>query len=259
MLAAMNQKQTGKKLSVFDFFKNRGVEYLYYNQIDNPLAQVCSPEFMGYHILSGSEFTTQVVRKKDPMERCGNIVRVDEALHVIEYIELPEEAAKRTNFDGSLQIWAGNTAIHAFNLDFLERMSQRSGVLQFHTAMKKVSFVDVNTGKVNKSDVPNAVKFERFIFDLLPFANNAVVVEVDAANHYSPLKNELGAATHSPEIVQTDMITQHTNWLQAAGAIVVPNTPIEISPLFADSEEAVAKKIKPGTIFDSPTYLRGEL
>jgi UDP-N-acetylglucosamine/UDP-N-acetylgalactosamine diphosphorylase len=259
MLAAMNKKHAGKRLSAFDFFKNRGVEYLYYNQIDNPLAQICSPEFMGYHILSGSEFTTQVIRKKDPMERCGNVVRVDESLHLIEYLELPEEAARRTNFDGSLQIWAGNTAIHAFNLEFLERMSKTADVLPFHTAKKKVSFVDVKTGNVNKSTTLNAIKFERFIFDLLPFANNAIVVEVDEANHYSPLKNETGAATHSPEVVQADMIAQHTSWLQAAGAIVLPNTPIEISPLFADSEEAVTKKIKPGNIYDTPTYLRGEL
>ncbi|MDR1478345.1 MAG: UTP--glucose-1-phosphate uridylyltransferase [Planctomycetaceae bacterium] len=258
MLAAMTKKQMGKNLSAFDFFKKYETEYLYYNQIDNPLAQVCSPEFMGYHILSNSEFTTQVIRKKDPMEKCGNVVRVGESLYLIEYMELPEEAARRKNFDGSLQIWAGNTAIHVFNLDFLERMSKTADALPFHSARKKVASVNINNGTINNPVTQNAIKFERFIFDLLPHAENAIVVEVDEANHYAPLKNGSGAATHSPELVQSQMIRQHTNWLLSAGAIVMPNTVIEISPLFADSEEAVIKKIKPGTIFDSPTYLRGE-
>jgi UDP-N-acetylglucosamine/UDP-N-acetylgalactosamine diphosphorylase len=258
MLAAMTCKVTDKNLSVIEFFKNHGVEYLYYNQIDNPLAQTCSPEFLGYHILSNSEFTTQVIRKKDPTEKCGNVVRIDNALYMIEYIELPEEVARRTNPDGALHIWAGNTAIHAFNLDFIERMSKLSDVLPFHTAKKKAAFVDLNNGSIIKPTVPNAVKFERFIFDLLPLAANAIVVEVDEANHYAPLKNESGAATHSPEHVQSQMLTQHTSWLQAAGAIVMPNTLIEISPLFADSKEALIKKIKSGTIFNSPTYLRND-
>ncbi|MDR0392357.1 MAG: UTP--glucose-1-phosphate uridylyltransferase [Planctomycetaceae bacterium] len=258
MLAAMTQKILDKDLSVLEFFKNRGVKYLYYNQIDNPLAQTCSPEFMGYHILSNSEFTTQVIRKKDPIEKCGNLVRVGESLYMIEYIELPDEVARRTNPDGSLYIWAGNTAIHAFNLDFLERMSKLSGVLPFHTARKKSPFIDVKTGTINKPTTPNAVKFERFIFDLLPSASNAIVVEVDEANHYAPLKNASGAATHSPEHVRAKMLAQHTSWLQSAGAIVLPNTLIEISPLFADSKETLIKKIKPGTIFDSPTYLRND-
>ncbi|MDR1483997.1 MAG: UTP--glucose-1-phosphate uridylyltransferase [Planctomycetaceae bacterium] len=258
MLAAMTRRLADKNLSVIEFFKNHGVKYLYYNQIDNPLAQTCSPEFMGYHILSESEFTTQVIRKKDPTEKCGNVVRIGEVLYMIEYIELPDDVARRTNSDGSLHIWAGNTAIHAFNLDFLERMSGLSDVLPFHTARKKTPFIDVETGAIIKPAVPNAVKFERFIFDLLPLAGNAIVVEVDEANHYAPLKNGRGAATHSPEQVQAQMVAQHTSWLQSAGAIVVPNTLVEISPLFADSKEAVIKKITPGTIFDSATYLRNK-
>ncbi|MDR2761549.1 MAG: UTP--glucose-1-phosphate uridylyltransferase [Planctomycetaceae bacterium] len=259
MLAAMTRKQSDKNLSVFEFFKSRGVKYLYYNQIDNPLAQTCSPEFMGYHILSGSEFTTQVIRKKDPTEKCGNVVRIGESLHMIEYIELPDEIARRTNPDGSLHIWAGNTAIHAFDLDFLEQMTNSADKLHFHTARKKTPFIDISSGTIVKPTSPNAVKFERFIFDLLPYAKNAIVVEVDEANHYAPLKNESGAATHSPEQVQCQMTSQFISWLRAAGAIVMPKTPIEISPLFADSEEVLIKKIKPGITFDSPTYLRADL
>ena len=41
-----------------------------------PLVSVCDPEFLGYHVLSGSEFTSQVVRKQEPLEKVGNVVEV---------------------------------------------------------------------------------------------------------------------------------------------------------------------------------------
>ena len=41
---------------------------------------------------------------------------------------------------------------------------------------------------------PNALKFERFIFDLLPHAKNALVVEFAEADVFAPLKNAPGAA-----------------------------------------------------------------
>ncbi|MFN9878899.1 MAG: UTP--glucose-1-phosphate uridylyltransferase, partial [Planctomycetota bacterium] len=55
--------------------RQRGIEQLFYGQVDNPLLQVCQPALLGHHLLSGSEVTTQVVRKTDPGQRVGNVVR----------------------------------------------------------------------------------------------------------------------------------------------------------------------------------------
>ncbi|MDR2345562.1 MAG: UTP--glucose-1-phosphate uridylyltransferase [Planctomycetaceae bacterium] len=254
MLKAVTRKND-KGISILDNFKQRGIEYLFYNQIDNPLVQICSPEFLGYHFLSDSEFTCQVIRKRFPTDRVGNIVEVNDRLYVIEYIDLPEAVACQTNSDGSLKIWAGSIAVHIFNVEFLERMSKIVNSLSFHIARKRVSFIDISTGKQIKSDKENAIKFERFIFDLLPFAENAVVVEVDPFNHYSPLKNVSGSLSDSPETVKNNITALHTDWLRKAGAIVEPKIPIEISPLFADSIESVKQKIKAGTVFNKAAYL----
>ena len=64
---------------------------------------------------------------------------------------------------------------------------------------------------------PNALKFERFIFDLLPHAKNPFVVEYAEADVFAPLKNAPGADRDTPEYVQQFMIAQHRNWLTAAG------------------------------------------
>ncbi|MFM8221967.1 MAG: UTP--glucose-1-phosphate uridylyltransferase, partial [Planctomycetaceae bacterium] len=46
-----------------DFLRQLGVEHLYYHQIDNPLARVCDPEFLGLHREFESEASTKVVSK----------------------------------------------------------------------------------------------------------------------------------------------------------------------------------------------------
>lgn len=234
--------------------QDRGIKHLFYFQVDNPLVQIASPEFLGYHLLSGSEMTTQVVAKETPLDRVGNVVRVDGRLHVIEYSDLPNEVAERRKPDGSLEIWAGSIAVHALSLDFLARSADQAEVLPFHIARKKVPFVDA-TGKRIEPQKPNAIKYERFIFDLMPWAQNAVVVEVDPNEHFAPLKNAPGEAKDTPDWVRQQMIALYTCWLKLAGANVTPNVPVEISPLFALDAEEIREKIHPGTPITEPTYL----
>ncbi len=255
MLAALAKPLTAGP-SVLEQLKERGIEYLFYSQVDNPLVKICSPEFLGYHILSGSELTSQVIRKRFPTDRVGNVVEVDGKLYVIEYSDLPNAVAERTHSDGSLQIWAGSIAVHTFSVSLLDRASKVANSLPFHTARKKVPFLDIASGELQKPEKENAIKFERFIFDLLPSAQNAVVVEVDIPNHYGPLKNAPGSATDSPETVQRDLSALHSAWLRNAGAEVAEGVVVEIAPVFADSPEALKGKIQPGHVFDKATYLR---
>jgi UDP-N-acetylglucosamine/UDP-N-acetylgalactosamine diphosphorylase len=255
MLAAITKGSP----SVLSQLRQQGIEYLFYHQVDNPLVRIGSPEFLGYHKLSGSELTSQVIRKRFHNDKVGNIVEVDGRLYVIEYSDLPESVGKQTNPDGSLKIWAGSVAVHLFNMELLER-GQRDSALPFHYARKKVPYIETKSGGSNplgalvQPEKENAIKFERFIFDLLPSAKNAVVVEVDPPNHYAPLKNAPGSASDSPETVKRDISAMHVAWLRQAGAVVREDVPIEISPLFADSPEAVAEKIAEGKEFEKPTF-----
>ena len=249
MLAAMSKGSP----SVLEQLRQRGIDYLFYNQVDNPLVRIGSPEFLGYHLLSGSELTSQVIRKQLPNDRVGNVVEVDGRLYVIEYSDLPDSVGKQTNPDGSLKIWAGSIAVHVFNTELIERTSKQASSLPFHSARKKVPFIELKNGELVDPHKENAIKFERFIFDLLPSAKNAVVVEVDPPNHFVPLKNASGS--DSPETVKQALVAMYTAWLEQAGAIVQKDVPMEISPLFADSPEAVAERIEKGQKFDRTTLL----
>jgi UDP-N-acetylglucosamine/UDP-N-acetylgalactosamine diphosphorylase len=231
----------------------RGIRQLFYFQVDNPLVDICGPEFIGYHILADSELTTQVIAKRDPMDKVGNVVRVDGRLHVIEYSDLPDDVARRRNTDGSLAIWAGSIAVHILDTAMLGRLAESADGLPFHYAQKKVAHIDAG-GRPVEPKTPNAIKFERFIFDLMPFSANAIVVEIDPQDGFGPLKNAPGAASDTPEMVQSMMIAQHARWLKQAGAEVSEGVPVEISPLLALDAEELAQKIPPGTRVTKPTY-----
>ncbi len=235
--------------------QQRGIEHLFYGQIDNPLVQICNPALIGYHVQSNSEMTSQVVRKTDPLQKVGNVVEVDGVVQIIEYSDLPEEHARRTNDDGSIKLWAGSIAVHIFTFDFLKRSAADADSLPFHRAHKKVPFVDAD-GNLITPDSPNAYKFEKFIFDLLPSAKNAIVCEVDPAEGFCAVKNAPPATSETPQHVKDAIVALHRSWLESAGAIVADGIKVEISPLFATDREALAKKIESGTAIDSDTFFQ---
>lgn len=234
--------------------RTRGVTRLFYFQVDNPLTPICDGELLGYHILAESELSSIAVAKEAPLDRVGNFVSLDGRLHVIEYIDFPEDVASQRSADGSLKFWAGNTAIHVFDVAFLERVLHLSDALPFHIQHKKVPHLDEEGRRVDP-ETPNALKFERFIFDLLPHAEGAIVIEADEEKVFAPLKNASGAKRDTPEFVHERMIKLHRQWLEAAGADVAEGIPVEISPLYALDEGEVKEKAAGRREILSPTYL----
>jgi UDP-N-acetylglucosamine/UDP-N-acetylgalactosamine diphosphorylase len=236
--------------------QRRGLAHLFYMQVDNPLAAVCDPELLGYHILCGSEVSTQVVAKRDPRDSLGNVVAIDGRLRVIEYTELgalPDDLVLRRQASGESVFWAGNTAVHVFDVEFLARCSRRADLLPPHRVKKAVPFVDVAGNPVEPAG-PNAWKFERFIFDLLPAAAEAIVVETDPRTHFAPVKNAPGQGRDTPESVKAQMIALHREWLRTAGIELPQDLPVEIRPLFALDADDVRGRNVPRAL-NAPTFL----
>lgn len=241
------------KAGLLDVMARRGIEYLHYHQVDNPTAIVCDPVFLGFHVLLKSDMSTKVVAKRTAEERMGVVVDVDGRTQVIEYSDLPAEVARKTDDRGQLLLWAGSTAIHVFSRRFLERIVDSDAGLPFHVARKKVPFCD-EQGNIVNPQKENAYKFERFIFDALPLAERALVLETDRKREFNPVKNASG--DDSPQTTQAALVALHRSWLQAAGAICGENEPVEISPLFALDPDEVRAKVKPQTRFTGPTFLK---
>ncbi len=130
--------------------------------------------------------------------------------------------------------------------------------LPFHRAVKKVPYVDGAGVGVNPES-PNAVKFERFIFDALPLTTRWALVETDRTREFEPLKNATGP--DSPATVRQRMSDVFAGWLEGAGAALPRRSDgsvpfgLEISPLFALDQAELKSKIEPGLKVEGPLYL----
>jgi UDP-N-acetylglucosamine/UDP-N-acetylgalactosamine diphosphorylase len=222
----------------------RGIDFLYYHQVDNPLAIVVDPAYLGWHALEGADVSTKVVAKSGPEEKMGVAVDVDGLTQIIEYSDLPKEAAHRLNAAGELELWAGSTAIHIFSREFLNRLTAAQWNLPFHVAHKAVPHMAAETGDIVAPKEPNAYKFERFIFDVLPEARKALVVEADRKREFAPLKNASGV--HSADDVKCSLVAVFRDWLTTAGVKIPADTAVEISPLVAIDAPEFAAKVQSG-------------
>jgi UDP-N-acetylglucosamine/UDP-N-acetylgalactosamine diphosphorylase len=129
--------------------------------------------------------------------------------------------------------------------------------IPFHVAKKKVPYLGAN-GEVVQPDRENALKFELFIFDVLPLADRCTVVETSRSEEFMPLKNASGA--DSPETVRQAQSDLFADWLGRAG-VTVPRkadgsaaAALEVSPLFALDAEELAAKVGRATRIDGPRY-----
>jgi UDP-N-acetylglucosamine/UDP-N-acetylgalactosamine diphosphorylase len=242
---------------LLDDMSHRGVRHLFYGQIDNPLLPVCDPRLLGAHAMAQSEMSTLAVRKRSPLEKVGNLVSIAGRSHIIEYSDIPESIVEQRQKDGSLRLWAGNIAVHVFDLEFLQRVADDSQGLPFHRALKKVPCLDA-VGNRSDPEQPNAMKFERFIFDLLPLANRTIAVEGDRDQCFAPVKNPIGSENDTPETSRRAMVELDRRLLQQCGAVIGKNADVEINPLWAIDAQALSTKVAPGARIEGPTWFSEE-
>jgi len=232
--------------------KKRGVEFLSYWQVDNPLINIFDPLFIGLHALDKAEMSSKAVIKARPKEKVGNFCLTDGKITVIEYSDLPDELAERRNPDGSLAFQLGSIGIHIISRTFVEKLNRKGFSLPLHKAVKKIPHID-QQGNFVESD---GIKLESFVFDAIPLASKSIILETLRSEEFAPTKNATGV--DSVETTKQMMVARAAAWLESAGA-AVPRKPdgsvdclLEIAPGFAlEKEDVRAKlnripKIKPG-------------
>ena len=240
-----------------DEMSREGIRTIFTFQVDNPLARVCRPEFLGHHVLAGADMASVVVRKIAAAEKMGVIARVDGRTGVVEYSDLPDELARQVDADGELVYWAGSIAVHCIEVEFARRLTDGGLRLPYHHALKKVPYLDAEGRRV-EPDAPNAVKFETFLFDALPSAERTVTVEAAREDEFSPIKNAEGS--DSPATARRDLNRLHARWLEAAG-VSVPRgadgepVDVEIDPRTALEGSDLAGALPPGFTVTGPTVI----
>jgi UDP-N-acetylglucosamine/UDP-N-acetylgalactosamine diphosphorylase len=242
------------KSDALEDMTKRGIEFISYFQIDNPLVNVFDPLFIGLHALDGAEMSSKGLIKTGPKEKLGNFGLINGKVTVIEYSDLPDELAEKQNSDGSLLFRLGSIAIHIISRTFIEKlnamglaMSYGKGfALPLHRAIKEIPHID-QYGNPVQPDQPNGIKLESFVFDALPLASKSIILETVRSQEFAPTKNAAGI--DSVETTRQMMVARAADWLASAG-ITIPKKPdgspdclIEIAPSFALEKDDVKAKL----------------
>lgn len=197
-----------------DDMADRGIDTLFYYQVDNPLVRIADAAFVGFHALGGADASCKVVRKFDPAEKVGVVARIDGRVGIVEYTEIDKAMREARGADGGLLYWAGSIAIHVFGREFLRGVAERAeALLPYHASRKAIPCVDAE-GRTRQAAKPNGVKLERFVFDALPAARAVSVVETLRADEYAPVKNAEGP--DSPATARQALVDLYRRWLEAA-------------------------------------------
>lgn len=203
------------RAGLLDELEARGIRRLSYYQVDNPLAPVLDPLFLGLHDLRAAEMSSKVLAKQSPGERAGTVGRRGGRVHVIEYTEVDPGHRDARDERGELRYWAASIAMHAFDVAFLRRVaSEADRVLPYHASPKPIPHLGPRGTRV-VPDAPNGYKLERFVFDALPEARRTALLEVRRHEEYAPIKNRSGG--ESPETAREALVACYHRWLAARG------------------------------------------
>ncbi|MBA2474706.1 MAG: UTP--glucose-1-phosphate uridylyltransferase [Actinobacteria bacterium] len=214
-----------------------GIRHVVYIQVDNVLAPLDDPAFVGLGVEERADVVTKVLEKTHPDEKVGHLVRVAGRDRIVEYTELTAEDTRMRAPDGSLVYRWGSPALHLWSVAFLARLASKGFRPPLHRSAKPLrAWLD---GALREID---GWKYERFIFDLLPQARVCIGLEIDRASEFSPIKNAEGE--NSPATAVEGMSRQYASWLEAAGVEVElsPGARIEIDPLLAATRRELVER-----------------
>ena len=166
-----------KTSGMLDDMKSRGIEAVFMNNVDNVVVKVLDEILVGLHLKEDNEVTSKSITPKEN-ESVGRLALVDGKKSVIEYTEIPE--GEDSSFKNA------NIGIHVFSVNFLERAANTK--MPYHLALKNLEFLDGDLNLVKEE----ALKFEKFYFDVFYIAEKHNTLQVDRAGEFSPLKNREG-------------------------------------------------------------------
>ncbi|KAI1163206.1 nucleotide-diphospho-sugar transferase [Nemania serpens] len=224
---------------VLDDMRKRGIKHVHAYCVDNCLAKVADPVFIGFSADKQVKIATKVVRKRNATESVGLILSKNGRPDVVEYSEIDKATAeaKDPKHADLLKFRAANIVNHYYSFEYLDTMGDKVNALPPHIAKKKVPYFDVEKGEaVTNVTKPNGIKLEQFVFDNFKWLelSEFACFEVKREDEFSPLKNADGPGVQDCAATsRQDVKAQGKRWAEAAGAIVKngDDEGLEVSPL----------------------------
>lgn len=237
-----------KRNGLLDHANNNDIDYFSFINVDNPIVEIFDPSFIGLMIKNNSEFGSKVIKKVDPQEKVGLVCKVDDKSTILEYSNISEDLLKARTDDGELLLNNANLNILMIKRSFINKISSDDNI-KYIVAHKQIPHL-TSSGEFINPKQPNGYKFERLVFDAMPLANNTSIILANREDEFAPVKNASG--NDSPQTSKEMVTNKAKRWMLSSGidkTIVDELIFVEISPLFALTQNEFSKKINENLIF----------
>ena len=181
------------KSGIWEDWHSKGIRYVNFLPIDNPLADPFDAELIGFQKRKKSDSVIKCTMREDPEESVGILIKEKGKAGVIEYSELTPQVRCEISPEGKLSYPLANLSLFSFNMEFIKLVAETFQPI-LHKAFKAVKFLD-KEGHSVKAEKPMAWKFEKFIFDILPLASNVHALVYPRESCFAPLKNLTGSGS----------------------------------------------------------------
>jgi UDP-N-acetylglucosamine/UDP-N-acetylgalactosamine diphosphorylase len=214
------------KSGIFGKWKSKGIRYVNFILVDNPLADPFDAELFGYQIRTKSDLAIKCIRREDPDEKVGVLAEREGKIIVVEYSEINE------TLRNNLQLYGlANLSLFCVRDDFIDACVKNHSTQELHKALKPAK---------SFSKEVMAWKSEYFIFDLFPLAKHPAALLYPRESCFAPLKNIDGEG--SPSRVANALIRRDQEAMEAITGIKVTAFPLEISQQFYYPTEDLLKR-----------------
>jgi UDP-N-acetylglucosamine/UDP-N-acetylgalactosamine diphosphorylase len=212
---------------IWDTWCKLGISYVNYMHIDNPLADPFDAELTGFHSrYPQSDMILKCIERENVNEKIGVIFQIDGKVGIVEYSELSKEEKEARTEEGSLKNACANIGLYSFSMDFVQNVaSSYYNQLPFHKAWKKGSW-----------------KFEKFIFDVMSFAQNVKALLYPRLDCFAPLKNAEGE--NSPSSVQMALQRKDRQVFEKISGTSTDGIVFELDPVFYYPDAELVQKWK---------------
>lgn len=165
------------------------IKYINFFGVDNVLAKMADPAFVGATILGDYECSAKVVKKQYPEEKVGVMCNKNGRPSVVEYMDFPIELAGLKDENGEAVYNYGTILNFIFRVDVLYKIKDNK--LPMHIVTKKIPYIN-EQGEYVKPEEPNGHKFEFLNVDLIEQTSSCLVYEVEREKEFAPIKNKTG-------------------------------------------------------------------
>ncbi|KKO75836.1 udp-n-acetylglucosamine pyrophosphorylase [Vairimorpha ceranae] len=171
-----------KSISKFDLSDLYAINVI---SVDNVLAEILNPEFVGAFIKSKVDCLSKSVTKL-PDENVGIFIKNSGKLEIKEYSEIDKDQEEACE---------GNICNHLFKTEFVKMMGLKD--LPIHKACKNIPN-DIRKA-IDRPNETKCLKSELFIFDCFAFTDKNKIFSVPRWKEFAPLKNGMKSEKDNPE------------------------------------------------------------